>query len=58
VIVEVAVNLGNYQNMSVRSSEHDTAKECFTEILGALRSVGEPQTDDFCTKYLILAATA
>jgi len=50
--IEVTVNLGNYQNMKVISSEFDTPRGCVGEIRSYLFSVREPQTENFIKKYL------
>ncbi len=50
--LKVTVNLGNYQNMTVESSEHDHIRNCITDVRGALLRVGDPRTDDYAMKYL------
>ncbi|NIA11155.1 MAG: hypothetical protein GWP10_15895 [Nitrospiraceae bacterium] len=33
--IKATINLGNYENVSIESSEQDTAKECIAEIKSA-----------------------
>ena len=50
--LKVTVNLGNYQNMTIESSEHDHIRNCIIDVLDALQQVGDPRTDDYAMKYL------
>ena len=43
----VTVNLGNYENIRIESSEQDNISECKTEIDLALEGFRMPQADDF-----------
>ncbi len=45
--LKVTINLGNYENMSVESSKHDTIQKCRAEIDAALATFGVPQVEDF-----------
>jgi len=50
--IKVTVNLGNYQNVGIESSEFDTIRYCYQEIRETLLLIGEPQTDDFIKRYI------
>jgi len=45
--IAVTVNLGNYENIRVESSEYDDADTCIDEIREALVKIREPRVDDF-----------
>lgn len=45
--IAVTVNIGNYENIKVESSEHDNANDCKTEISLALEDMRIAQVDDF-----------
>lgn len=45
--IAVTVNLGNYENIRVESSEYDDADECIDEIKEALARIREPIVEDF-----------
>ena len=45
--ISVTVNLGNYENIKVESSEFEHADDCKTEISLALEDMREPRVDDF-----------
>lgn len=45
--IAVTVNLGNYENIRVESSDLDTATECLTEVDETLAMIHEPRVDDF-----------
>jgi len=46
----VTVNLGNYSNMRIESSEHDDFNDCKKEICLALDDFDVPQIEDFQAK--------
>jgi len=46
----VTVNLGNYENMRIESSEYDSIEECKEEINLALDDFDIPQVEDFQAK--------
>jgi len=48
----VTVNLGNYENIRVESSEHDNISDCKTEVALALEDMREPRVNDFLKRTL------
>lgn len=32
--IKITINLGNYENVCIESSEHETTRECIDEIVG------------------------
>ena len=49
----VTVNLGNYENIRIESSEYDTIEECRDETTDALSRFGkEPRVLDFIKRVL------
>ena len=49
--LSVTVNLGNYENIKVESSEYETASQCEDEIRHALSRFGnEPRVLDFVSR--------
>lgn len=50
MIIKVTVNLGNYENISVESSEYKSMQSCCAELYTVLRAINEPRVDDFCKK--------
>lgn len=49
--ITVTVNLGNYENIKVESSDHVFADDCKKEISKALKAMRITQVDDFARKY-------
>ena len=49
--ISVTVNLGNYENIKIESSEFEHANDCKTEISLTLEDLRVPQVDDFIRKY-------
>ena len=49
--IEVTVNIGNFQNIKVLSSEYDNPEHCKDEIKAYLLSIKEPACDDFVKRY-------
>ncbi len=48
--LKATVNLGNYENISIESSEYDNATDCCREVFNVLVAFKEPRVDDFCKK--------
>lgn len=54
MILSVTVNLGNYENIKIESSEYDTIEECKDETRDALTKFGnEPRIQDFIKRVLV-----
>jgi hypothetical protein len=49
--ISVTVNLGNYENIKIESSDYVFADDCKNEISKALKAMRIPQADDFTRKY-------
>jgi len=50
--IEITVNLGNYENIKVRSSEFESPEYCFEEIRDTLTPINELRVNDFIKKYI------
>lgn len=50
--ISVTVNLGNYENIKVESSEYEFADLCIDEIEGALDGFEVPQIQDYVNRIL------
>lgn len=49
--IGVTVNLGNYENIRVESSEHEDTLGCTAEVISALKRFGdEPRIQDFISR--------
>jgi len=47
----VTVNLGNYENIRIESSEHEDALSCTAEVISMLKRFGnEPRIRDFISR--------
>jgi len=53
----VTVNLGNYENIKIESSEYDDIKDCKDEIDAALNNIHEPAVDNFRRRIFSVAWT-
>jgi len=49
------INLGNYQMMSVESSEHDTWVDCMKEVFNFLKRLDYPQVRAFTKDFLSMS---
>lgn len=54
--LKVTVNLGNYENIGLESSEHFSIDDCRAELANALAVFHEPRVDDFRKRMLITEA--
>ena len=45
--LSVTVNLGNYENIRIESSEYEMMTQCMEEIDTALKYIRVPQVEDF-----------
>jgi len=48
----LTVNLGNYENIRIESSEYDSIDDCKSELNLSLASFREPRVNDFRKKFL------
>ena len=48
--IKVTVNLGNYENITVESSEYEYPQDCEKELYGVLMAFNEVRIDDFCKR--------
>jgi len=48
--IKVTVNLGNYENISVESSECIEERDCEDEIIRVLDRYQEPRVQDFISR--------
>ena len=46
------INLGNYEMMSVMSSEHDEWKDCMKEVFDFLLKLQHPQIQRFAKEFV------
>jgi|LGVF01.1.fsa_nt_gb hypothetical protein len=49
--IKCTINTGNYCNVTIESSEHDTAKYAKNEIIEIGRSINHPAVKDFIKVY-------
>ena len=49
--ITVTVNLGNYENIKIESSDYVFADDGKNEISKVLKAMRIPQADDFLKKY-------
>lgn len=50
--LSVTVNLGNYENIKIESSEYISIDTCRVEVVQALvKFAGEPKVKDFIERY-------
>lgn len=47
MIVGFKINLGNFQMMSVESSEHDNWEDCMREVFNFLKKLDHPKVQAF-----------
>jgi len=50
--IDITVNLGNYENIKIESSEFDEAKDCYRDIRHALVIIQDKKVDTFIKKYV------
>ena len=48
--LSITVNLGNYENVCIESSEHDSIDACRDEILEAQRLFRDPAIEEYLRK--------
>ena len=49
--LKVTINIGNYSNIGLESSEYDRYESCKDEIVDACKKIKEPAVLDFCKRY-------
>lgn len=49
--ISCTINIGNYQNISIESSEHDNIAYAKIEMCNIATGLGEPSIIDFVNKY-------
>jgi hypothetical protein len=48
--IGVTINLGNYENVSLESSEHDTAIQCVAELTAAVSLFRDPRVEEYMSR--------
>ena len=48
--IEVTINLGNYENVSIASSEHDNAVECVAELTATVSLFRDPRVEEYMSR--------
>ena len=49
--LKVTINIGNYSNIGLESSEYAQYESCKDEIIDACQQMKEPALLDFCKRY-------
>ena len=48
--IKVTINLGNYENVTLESSEHSTAIECVGELTAAASLFRDPHVAEYMSR--------
>lgn len=48
--IGITINLGNYENVTLTSSDHDTAAGCVRELKDAATLLGDPHVKEYMTR--------
>ena len=48
--IKITINLGNYENVGIESSEHDTAGECVAEPIAPAPLFRDPRVGEYLTR--------
>ena len=48
--IKITINLDNYENVSLESSEHDTAIECVGELTAAVSLFRDPRVEKYVSR--------
>lgn len=48
--IKITVNLGNYENVTLESGEHDTASECVRELKDTAPLFRVPHVKEYMTR--------
>jgi hypothetical protein len=45
--IKITINLGNYENVTLESSEHETAIECVGELTATVSLFRDPHVEEY-----------